>query len=217
MTALPLSVAARLASALALGAALAGCGVPKPQPVPGRTVASADWKRMATDIDRERLRRWRTSWTNGVDAVRAGGKGDVLDAEGALFDPDNAIEGAVPPPGAYRCRTFKLGAKGTAVAPLTVYPAGDCRIDENGAVSSFYKLDGMQRPTGLIFHDNPSRAVFLGTLMLGDETRPVDYGRDHKRNMIGFVERVAPDRWRLVLPDPTFESLIDVIELVPKG
>jgi hypothetical protein len=123
----------------------------------------------------------------------------------------------VPPAGAYRCRVFKLGAKGTAMADLTVYPAARCRIDDSGAVSSFYKLDGEQRPSGVIFHDSRSRAIFLGTMSFGDETLAMDYGRDRRRDMIGFVDRVAPAQWRLVLPSPRFESMTDVVELVPEA
>lgn len=205
----------KVAIALALAGALAGCASRNPKPVPGETVAIADWRQMATENDRERLRHWRDAWIAGVDAARKAGSGAAIDAEGVLFDPDQEIDGAVPPLGTYRCRVFKLGANGTAMADFTAYPPATCRIEANGAVSSFYKLDGEQRPAGVIFHDNPSRAIFLGTMMLGDETRMIDYGRDAKRDMIGFVDHIAPKRWRLVLPSPVWESKIDVIELVP--
>ena len=39
--------------------------------------------------------------------------------------------------------------------------------------------------------------------------------RDKKRDMAGYVERIGPVRWRLVMPAPHFESLLDVIELTP--
>ena len=39
--------------------------------------------------------------------------------------------------------------------------------------------------------------VFLGTMMLGDETRALDYGRDPVRDVAGLLERVGPRRWRL--------------------
>jgi hypothetical protein len=59
--------------------------------------------------------------------------------------------------------------------------------------------------------------VFLGTLVLGDESLPVSYGSDRMRDMAGLVERIGDNRWRLVLPAPAYESLLDVIELVPAG
>jgi hypothetical protein len=59
------------------------------------------------------------------------------------------------------------------------------------------------------------RQVFLGTLVLGDEREARQYGQDETRDVAGYVERIAPNRWRLVLPAPAFESKLDVIELVP--
>ncbi len=35
------------------------------------------------------------------------------------------------------------------------------------------------------------------------------------RDMAGVLERIGERRWRLVLPYPRFESLLDVVELVP--
>jgi hypothetical protein len=67
----------------------------------------------------------------------------------------------------------------------------------------------------LIFGDNDRRKIFLGTLMLGDEARALDYGTDPQRDMAGIVERIGPNRWRIVFPRPAFESIVDVMELVP--
>jgi hypothetical protein len=52
-------------------------------------------------------------------------------------------------------------------------------------------------------------------MVLGDEQRAMVYGQDRERDVVGFVERVGERRWRLVMPAPTFESLMDVLELVP--
>ncbi|MDB5668625.1 MAG: hypothetical protein JWL74_1575, partial [Alphaproteobacteria bacterium] len=35
------------------------------------------------------------------------------------------------------------------------------------------------------------------------------------RDMAGIVERIGDRRWRIVLPRPSFESIVDVLELVP--
>ena len=59
------------------------------------------------------------------------------------------------------------------------------------------------------------RQVFLGTLVLGDEQRAIPYGADTDRDLAGFIERMGPRKYRLILPYPRFESLIDVVELVP--
>jgi hypothetical protein len=67
----------------------------------------------------------------------------------------------------------------------------------------------------LIFPGDALRQVLLGTLVLGDETRAMQYGRDTDRDVAGYVERIGPNRWRLIQPYPHFESLIDVLELTP--
>jgi hypothetical protein len=175
----------------------------------------ADWHRVATASDRARLRNMRQAWLEALAKVRAAGHGKAIAAQGVLFDPDRALAGAKPPAGDYRCRVFKLGAQRPGNRDFTAYPAFRCRIDPEGEMLSFYKIGGSQRPVGLVFEDGRYREIFLGTLSLGDEGRPLDYGRDANRDMAGVVERIGPRRWRLVLPYPHFESLLDVIDLVP--
>ena len=205
-------------TALALGAIaalLAGCGGGNAGPA-GVTRAT-NWRDVATTADRARLRGWRTAWMSAVGRAKASGDAPAIAAQGALFDADRALPQPVPPAGDYHCRVFKLGAKGAAMRDYTAYPAFDCRIDDEGEVSGFHKTSGSQRPVGLIFDDVRGRAVFLGTMMFGDESIPTDYGRDTTRDMAGFVERVGDKRWRMVLPYPRFESMLDVIEIVPAG
>jgi len=190
------------ALALIVGGALLGAAAPR-------------WDQLITDGDRDRLRTARDAWTEALARAQASGAATIA-AEGALFDPDRAFEkGALPPAGAYRCRVFKLGANGTAMAEFTAYPATPCRVSGTGDQRDFVKLEGEQRPTGTIYARDPARAVFLGTLELGIEQRPMDYGTDARRDLAGFVERVGEKRWRVVLPYPRFESILDVIELVP--
>jgi hypothetical protein len=43
----------------------------------------------------------------------------------------------------------------------------------------------------------------------------MQYGTDPDRDVAAFVERIGPNRWRMVIPSPAFESRTDVIELVP--
>jgi hypothetical protein len=176
----------------------------------------AQWRRVATDDDRNRLLLWRQTWVAAVAKARKSGNGPAIDAEGVLFDPDRALPRSKPPAGRYHCRVFKVGANGPAARDFTAYPVGDCRIHDEGEVSSLYRVSGPQRPVGLVFDDGPSRSVFLGTMTLGDETKPLNYGLDTSRDMAGFVERIGDRRWRLVLPAPHFETLLDVIELTPE-
>lgn len=179
--------------------------------------AAANWRSVATPEDRDRLRNWRQAWVAALAQARSAADLNRIQAEGALLRPDAALEGARPPAGAYKCRVIKLGSPVAAGRVFTAYPAYDCRIDAEGELLGFHKIGGSQRPVGLVFPDAPARQIFLGTLMLGDETRAVEYGEDATRDMAGAIERVGPARWRLVLPYPRFESVIDVIELVPAG
>ena len=185
---------------------------------PGRNArhdaAAADWRTVATENDRKRLREWRSDFARALQRARAAGHGAEIDAEGRLLMPDAAVPGALAN-GAYRCRTIKLGARGEGLLDYVAYPAFACRVVQAGSVQYLAKLTGSQRPHGKIYHADAMRSVFLGTLMLGDEKRPMRYGSDPERSLAGWVERVEPARWRIVFPAPHFESLTDVMELVP--
>jgi hypothetical protein len=97
------------------------------------------------------------------------------------------------------------------------YPPFVCRIQQERDLQGFAKLNGSQRPVGLIFPGDVMRQVFLGTLVLGDEREAMQYGQDQTRDVAGYVERIGPSRWRVVMPSPAFESQTDVMELVPAG
>ena len=177
------------------------------------------WRGVATENDRDRVRHWRDAWTEALAQANRSNAAAIT-AGGALFDPDTALPGAQPPAGDYACRTIKLGrmppgGPGSGTLDYVEYPAFRCRISETGGRLRFTKLTGSQRPAGNIFPDNGRRLIFLGTLILGDETRALRYGRDEERDMIGIIERVGDNRWRLVFPRPHYESLLDVIELTP--
>jgi hypothetical protein len=175
-----------------------------------------DWRVVTTDNDRERLRDWRKAFTKALDQARAAGHAADIAKEGALLEPDAAL-GPVPiPNGRYKCRDIKLGAKSQGLPNYIAFPASNCLISQEKELQRFYKLTGSQRQTGQIFPADPLRQVFLGTLVLGDETRAYRYGGDQYRDLAGWVERVGDNRWRLILPYPHYESTLEVIELVPE-
>lgn len=199
-----LPLAALLVAACATG------GAPPAEPFQNR-----DWRVAATNHDRERLRDWRKAFAAGLARARAAGHGAAIAGEGALLDPDAAI-GEVPVPnGDYRCRVIKLGARMPGLLDYVAFPAFRCRIRQERSLQGFAKLTGSQRQVGLIFPGDALRQVFLGTLVLGDERRAMQYGRDRERDVAAYVEKIGPNRWRMVMPYPAFESLVDVIELVP--
>ena len=192
-----------------LTVALAGCATSR-----GPTPVASDWRSVATDGDRKRLRDWRGNFARAVTKARAAGHGAAIAAEGRLLMPDAVVGGALPN-GDYRCRIIKLGAQGGGLLDYISYPGFACRVTQEGQLQYFAKLTGSQRPMGRIYPADAMRSVFLGVLMLGDEARPMRYGSDPERSVAGWVERVDERRWRIVLPAPKFESMTDVVELVP--
>ncbi len=180
----------------------------------GSAVSAAprrDWQGLILQRDRTRLHDWRRAWSEALAQARAAGEGARIDAEGALLRPDAALDAPAPPDGEYRCRIIKLGAREHGRRDFVAMPGFHCRIAD-GALRT---LDGPQRPGGRLYPLDAARMVFLGALAVGDEAGTLGYGRDPDRDEVGVIERVAPARWRLVLPYPRWESLLDVVELVP--
>jgi hypothetical protein len=168
-----------------------------------------------TPADRLRLRNWRIAFTAGLDQARKAGHATEIAREGTLLHPDAALNGPAIPNGLYRCRVVKLGAQPQGTVIFASSSAFSCQITAERGLQQLSKLSGVQRYVGLIFPDDAVREVFLGTLVLGDETRALQYGQDEPRDVAGSIERIGDKRWRLVMPDPHFESRIDVMELVP--
>lgn len=197
-----------LASALVV---LSACDTIK-QPATMISAWSTDWRQVATQADRARLRDWRAAFNDGLAAARKAGHGADIAGEAALLAPDAALGGAIPN-GTYACRIIKLGAKSTGLLDYVAYPAFSCRVTPDHGLQRLAKVGGSQRVVGLIFPNDAIRQVLLGTLVLGDERRALQYGQDETRDVAGYVERIAPARWRLIMPRPHFESELDVMEL----
>ncbi|QPQ54796.1 DUF4893 domain-containing protein [Allosphingosinicella flava] len=201
---------------LALCAATMGCATDKPHLGTEAGVETAAlWRSVATQDDQRRLRGWRDAWITALDQARANGHGNEIAAEGVLLDPDGALPFSDIPQGIYRCRTVKIGSQAHGALAYIAYPFFRCRIAQGENGLRFSKLSGSQRPIGILYADGGSRRVFLGTLQLGDEQRAFRYGDDRERDMAGVLERIGDNRWRLALPYPHFESMMDVIELLP--
>lgn len=196
--------------------ALAGCGGGAPAPqAAGRASAVTDWRRIATAADRRRIGEWRTAFVDALAAARADGHGAEIDREGALLVPDAALDQVDLPPGNYRCRVIKLGAQVKGRLSYVVYPTFACRAAATPGGYRLEKLDGSQRPAGYAYPDGARRMVFLGSMALGDETMAMNYGYHPDRDVAAAVERIGPERWRLVVPYPRFESMLDIVELLP--
>ena len=222
--------ARRAIGALATCVLLVACGGGKriasaPSPEVERTDPTgrgAGWRTAATVADRARLRDWRDAW---MDALAQIPQREIA-ADPQLFDPDRALPEPLPPIGTYRCRTIKLGAPGAGASRFIAYGWFSCRIEQPARTGgdgdlTFTRLGGSQRPSGTLYRESRAdsaprpRAIFLGSMALGDEQRPMRYGTDANRDLAGIMERIGDRRWRLILPRPRFESLLDIVEIIP--
>jgi hypothetical protein len=204
----------RLAVLLLLALACASCSTLRQRSgmIPEWTT---NYRRIITEDDRVRLRDWRQTFEAALDAARKSGHVADINREGALLEPDAALPGQSIPNGMYRCRVIKIGPREPGNLAYVSYPGFTCRVKAEHDLQRLAKLSGEQRYVGIIFPSDALRKVFLGTLVLADETRALQYGQDRLRDVAGYIERIGPNRWRLVMPNPHFESRLDVMELVP--
>lgn len=173
------------------------------------------WQALITNADRTKLKQWRDAWLEGLKQAEAGGFRAQIDREGKLLDPDAALDKPDAPDGAYRCRWIKLGRREVwgqkTGVPFQVETPVSCTIK-----SSHYRSRGGDlRPNGTLWSYDAARMIFLGGISVGDEAATIPYGRDPDRNALGLFERIGEHRWRMILPHPSWEATIDVIEIVP--
>jgi hypothetical protein len=174
------------------------------------------WKQVVTSDDRQRLADWRTSFVAALDAARKAGHTADIAREGALLEPDAALGPPAIPNGMFRCRVIKVGAKAdSGGAAYSVFPSFLCRVKAERGLQRFNKYGGKQRYVGLIFPGDAVNQVFLGMLVLGDENRALQYGQDELRDVAGYVQRIGPNRWRIIMPKPHLLSVFELWELVP--
>lgn len=192
---------------------LAGCAAhPKPRPsvVSEDIPTVADWRASVTTADQARLAALPQSWTKALATVPARLKPKVK-AEGQLVDPAGALDLPALSPGVYRCRLVRLGGRVGFASLLPDF----CHVGGGANGVSFTKQGGGSLSGGWLYADTENRLVFLGTR--GQQGGPgkgaAAYGADPSRDVVGVVERVAPFRWRLVVPGAA--AGLDVYELVP--
>jgi hypothetical protein len=210
---------------LTLGLLTAGCATRTAAPakaarasvevMPEDKIQTA-WQLVATDADKQRLSTAKEAWDKARADVDSAGLDKEMAAEGPLLDPTAALPRAALPPGPYECRMVKLGrkeaGKGRAIAGFKAF---SCYVEAEGSLLTIVKQTGSQRPAGRLWPDDDSRMIFLGGLALDEESEPPAYGADADRDVAGYVERIAPFRWRLVMPWPHGDSVLDVLELAP--
>jgi len=167
--------------------------------------------------DTERLSRLDAAWKEGRSEAIAGGGAEELRRLGLLAEPRAPLNRPQPTPGRYLCRTIKLGAAQPDLLPYIAYGWFRCQVALSpGGDLTLRKTTGSQRPVGLICPVSGAEgrvARFVGVLELGEETRTPRYGSDPNRDLIGVVQRIGDDRWRIAFPWPAAESKLDILEL----
>lgn len=203
---------------------LTGCSVlQRPRPAAPVPVAVAlpktksdVWQEVASGTDADRIRRLPQAWAEGLRDARAGGFASAVRLEGELLRPDAALPRPAPTPGSYNCRLVRLGKAGRRGPAFERFKPFFCYVEVEGELLTIVKQTGSERPAGRLWEDDVStRLVFLGSLALGNEEQPKAYGEDPSRDMAGVLERVAPMRWRLVVPYPRSGARLEVFELTP--
>jgi hypothetical protein len=173
------------------------------------------WTQIATAADESRLSRLGLAWQQALADARQAYAGEIR-KEGVLLEPRAALPRPAPTPGSYNCRLIKLGKTTTKAVAFERFRPFFCYVQVEDDLLTIVKQTGSQRPAGRLWEDDkPDRLIFLGSLALGDEQQPLAYGDDPKRDMAGVLERIAPFRWRLVIPWPQGTSKLDVFELTP--
>ena len=202
---------------LALAACTTAERTDRPRPsVIAEPQTKADlWEGVATDADEQRISRLGLAWQEALQEARRT-SGREIDAEGALLRPRAGLPRPAPTPGSYNCRLIKLGRVGARGPAFERFKPFFCYVEVEGDLLTIVKQTGSQRPAGRLWEDDrPDRLIFLGSLALGGEEQPRAYGEDSKRDMAGVLERIAPFKWRLVIPWPQSTSKLDVFELTP--
>lgn len=203
-------------------ALLAGCATEprgdRPRPVvsviaPSKAEA---WMAIASAADVQRLNNVTGAWAGGLADARNANIVTALREEGALLQTDAALPRPAPTPGSYNCRLVRLGSTGKGAPALEKFKPFFCYVQVEGDLLTIVKQTGSSRPAGRLWEDNDERRlIFLGSLALRDEEQPLAYGENPKRDMAGIFERIAPFRWRLVIPWPQDGAKLHVFELTP--
>ena len=171
---------------------------------------------IASAADVRRLNNVTGAWAAGLADARRANFVTALRDEALLLKTNAALPRPAPTPGSYNCRLVRLGSTGKGQPAFEKFKPFFCYIQVEGDVLTIVKQTGDTRPAGRLWEDNDeTRLIFLGSLALGDEEAPMAYGENPRRDMAGIFERIAPFKWRLVIPWPQDGAKLDVFELTP--
>lgn len=146
---------------------------------------------------------WQAAWGKSRERARS--------AEGALLEPNAALDHPELSPGSYNCRVIRLGRR-AGTRRVRSFPTHFCHVGAADGTLNFTKQTGSDLPAGHLYKTE-KRYTFVGALQRREGDNSLVYGTDQKRDVAGVVERVGPFRWRMVMP--VGEQDLDVIELTP--
>jgi hypothetical protein len=211
-----LSLARAMISLAIAAALLAGCAEKPPVlliPPPDIRALSGPppWREVARDEDMLRLETIDAAWRVALAAASRAKFGKAIAEEGPLLEPGAALPRPEASPGRYQCRLIRFAGRARGPA-FTAFKPYFCYVEQEGELTTLVKETGTERQAGRLWPDSDTRLIFLGALAMGSE-RPPAYGERRDRDLAGVLERVAPFRWRLVIPRP--RSGLDILEMVP--
>ncbi len=175
-------------------------------------VAAQDFSRFGlTPDDVKRLTEHSTMRAKALEEAKAHREQtEYLTLRTLMDEATQPIADARELSGRWRCRVTKVGG---TLLPVVRYDFFECRIEGRGNEAKYEKLTGSQRNTGTLRRLDGKIFVFRGTgYIAGDKPKP--YGSGPKIDEVGLLFRLDPDRLRLEIPTPAYESRYDVVELV---
>jgi hypothetical protein len=176
------------------------------------------WQALIRPEDRKRLGGLWRAWTHALaEARKTGPDAAALVALGRVAQPLAAQPGLPPAPGRYRCRLLRLGRSAAAPGHMPAVGSlaqGSCTVTAVPGGLWFEQHDGSQRIAGKLWPDG-DRQLFLGSMALAGEAGVMDYGGDATRDQVGVLRAFGPDRWRLELPWPRWQSDLCIVEILP--
>lgn len=201
-----------LLATLSLAAALGACTMPNARPARAGASVTMEpgeaWRGIATAEDATRVDAVADAWRRATERVGPATR-KAIAAEGALLDPAAALDHPELSPGSYSCRVLRLQG-----GRLRSFPAQFCYVQSSdGKALALAKQTGSDLPAGVLYPGGERRYVFLGARQNTAGDTSLAYGADRSRDVAGVVERVAPFRWRLVLPRDGRD--LDILELTP--
>lgn len=173
----------------------------------GPALADGTFQNTVTAADSARLQNYEKTKAMALDEARKGGSAeDVATLESVVGKQPVSFQG-FDMTGTWQCRTIKVGG----LAKLVVYDWFKCKVTDDGSGWLLEKTSGSQRTKGRFFTESDTRLHYLGSFYVSGET-PKPYGSGPESDQAGFAYLASDGSWRIELPEPYYESKLDIME-----